>query len=343
MVSVAPRDAASFVRSGHARYPIVLLHGQDAGLVAERAEQIALQFAAHERANILRMDGDEIAVDAGRLADEAYAITMFGGRRAIRVRAGARSFLPALQSLASQPPTDTIIVIEAGELRKTNPLRTYVEKAATAAALACYAEDARDVVVFAEEMASERSVELSAGAKQAIGSALGADRRRSRSELEKLFLYCHGQTRIDVDDVENILTDASSVTTDSVIDAAFLGEIGSVDEEARRNFADGLDPAVLLGLTLRHALLLRDLLEQLDNQTVSALVSSPRSGIHFRRQRAVAGQLGRWTQSRLDRAIRAIGDAVLICRREPRLAEATTIRTLWGLGLSGNKRDDGRS
>jgi DNA polymerase III subunit delta len=140
------------------------------------------------------------------------------------------------------------------------------------------------------------------------------------------------------EDVDECLTDASLLTTDRVIDAAFLGQLDVVEVEARRNFADGLDAAGLLGIALRHALLLRDLIDQAGNEPPAKLVASSRNNIHWRRQRAVADQLNKWTESRLDKAITIIGEAVLACRREPRLADATAIRTLWSLGLAGNRR-----
>jgi DNA polymerase III subunit delta len=192
MVSIAPREAASFLKAGYASYPIILIYGPDAGLVTERCEQISLLVTGGDRTSVVRIDGDEIAASTGRLADEAYAMTMFGGRRAIWVRVGGKSIQPALQALLSEPPVDAVVVIEAGELRKTNPLRTFLEKTPGAAVLACYAEDTRDVLALADEMAAARGMALSKESRDAIGASLGADRKRSRSELEKLFLYCHG-------------------------------------------------------------------------------------------------------------------------------------------------------
>src|SRR5260370_7417744 len=72
-------------------------------------------------------------------------IPLFGGRRAIRVRAGSRSFASGVDTLAETPLKDCRIVIEAGELRPESPLRKACERAKTAVAIGCYPDDARDL------------------------------------------------------------------------------------------------------------------------------------------------------------------------------------------------------
>ena len=54
----------------------------------------------------LVLEGDAVARDPGALADEAYAISMFGGDRAIWIDAQGRDLLPALEPLFARPPTD---------------------------------------------------------------------------------------------------------------------------------------------------------------------------------------------------------------------------------------------
>src|SRR5207244_2991802 len=68
---------------------------------------------------------------------------LFGGRRAIRVKAGGRDFSSALATLVADPPRDCRIVIEAGDLRRNSPLRTLCERAKSVAAIACYLDGDR--------------------------------------------------------------------------------------------------------------------------------------------------------------------------------------------------------
>ena len=92
--------------------------------------------------SLVRLDGDELSAEPSRLVDEAMTVPLFGGRRAIRVRAGSKSFASGIDTLADSPLKDCRIVIEAGELRPESPLRKACERAKTAVAIACYADDA---------------------------------------------------------------------------------------------------------------------------------------------------------------------------------------------------------
>src|SRR4051812_9367772 len=80
---------------------IVLVYGPDGGLVRERADALIRGSVDDPKDPfaMVRLDGDELAGDPVRLADEAQTIPMFGGRRAIHVRAGAKNIAPAVEPL----------------------------------------------------------------------------------------------------------------------------------------------------------------------------------------------------------------------------------------------------
>jgi DNA polymerase III subunit delta len=336
MVAIAAKDADSFVKKDYARFFIILLYGPDEGLVSERAEHIARATTGNDLGNILRFDGDEIAADPLRLADEANAISMFGGIRAIRLKAGSKALTSALELLLTKPPQDARIIIEAGDIKPAHALRSLLEKAAQAAVLPCYGEDNRDVGKFLETMLVENGFSISADAKQLLIQSIGVDRKRSRMEIEKLFLYCHGFENIKREDVEAVITDAAALSVDTVIDATFLGQLATIEFEARRVFADGLDASVLLGFALRHALLLQSIRRDIDSGR-NATESIKASRVMWKRERVVTDQVSRWSEARLSRAIQIIGDAVLNVRRTAPLAEAIAIRSLWSLALSVSK------
>ncbi len=129
MVAVKAADVESTLKRANLSAPVLLFYGPDAGLVSERAR------AAAERAvddpsdpfQLIRIDGDVIASDPARLADEAATIGLFGARRAIWVKPTSRNMAPALEAALAVPLQDTVIVVEAGDLARSSPLRVLCE------------------------------------------------------------------------------------------------------------------------------------------------------------------------------------------------------------------------
>jgi DNA polymerase-3 subunit delta len=343
MAALKGREIEEFLARGFRETPIILFYGPDQGMVHERASMVAqklLEGSSDPFAHV-KLDGDDLAADPLRLADEANSIGMFGGRRVIQVRAGGRAITAALAPLLSSPPVDASVVIEAGDLKGSAPLRTQIEQARRAAAIPCYPEEGRDLARLIDSVLAADGLSAEGPARDMLLASLGQDRMRSRSELDKLALYARGQGRISVADVEAVVTDAAPVTSDTAIDAAFLGNTAAISQEAARAFADGEVPAVLLGAALRHALLLRQIAAEVaGGQTTGEAVR--RARLHFRRQAAVERQAPLWNVERLDRCIGLIADAVLGTRRTPRLAEALAVRALWSISLAAKRGPGGQ-
>src|SRR5262245_21230976 len=89
MVALKGPDIDRFIARPHR--PIVLVFGPDAGLVRERAEALVRVSvdAPKDPFQLARLDGDDLAGEPTRLVEEANTIPLFGGRRAVWVKAGA--------------------------------------------------------------------------------------------------------------------------------------------------------------------------------------------------------------------------------------------------------------
>src|ERR1700757_5414394 len=102
MVALRGKDIDNFLARPDPGRPIILLYGPDAGLVRERADAL-LKSAVDDPGDpfsLVKLDGDELSAEPSRLVDEAMTVPLFGGRRAIRVRARSRH----LSSRAPLPP-----------------------------------------------------------------------------------------------------------------------------------------------------------------------------------------------------------------------------------------------
>src|ERR1700748_259442 len=217
MVALRGKEIDAFLARPDAGRPIVLLYGPDAGLVRERADALIASAVddPNDPFSLVKLDGDELAAEPSRLVDEALTVPLFGGRRAIRVRAGSRSFASGVDTLADTLLKDGRIVIEAGDLRAESPLRKACERAKTAVAIACYPDGERDLAKLIDDELRASNLSIAQDARGVLMSLLGGDRQASRNELRKLTLYAHGTREVTLDDGMAVCAEGSEVRIDA--------------------------------------------------------------------------------------------------------------------------------
>src|SRR2546423_1168686 len=331
MVALKSSDIESFVARPDPSRAVVLVFGPDAGLVSERADAI-IRASVDDPADpfaLVRLDGDALASDPARLIDEATTIPLFGGRRAIRVRAGSRNIVPAIESVLGAKLQDCRVVIEAGDLKRGAALRAACERAKTAVAIPCYADAERDIGRIIDEEMRAADLSVAPDARAALVPLLGGDRRASRAELRKLALYAHGQACVEIDDVTAVVADASALALDALIDAAFAGRLADVEKEFAKTAIAGTNPTAIVGAALRQIERLHALRLTVEaGASITATIEQVQPPIHFRRKPLVEAALKAWTSERLAKAMSMLAEASLDAPRTSDLAEPLAHRAL---------------
>ena len=341
MVALKGRDIDAFLARPDAGRPIILLYGPDAGLVRERAD--ALLASAVDDPNdpfsLVRLDGDELAAEPSRLVDEAMTVPLFGGRRAIRVRAGSRSFAGGVDTLADMPLRDCRIVIEAGELRPESPLRKACERAKTAVAIACYPDTERDLAKLIDDELRVSSLRIAPDARAVLTALLGGDRQASRNELRKLALYAHGQSEVTLDDVMTVVSDASELKLDPIVDSAFAGKPDLVESEFAKAMVAGTYPGLIIMAAQRQAAWLhKSSLAVAEGTPTSTLLESGYPRVHFSRKPSVEIALRNFSPARLVAIIDQLATAAFDMRKQTALASAIAQRTLLSIAVNARRR-----
>jgi DNA polymerase-3 subunit delta len=341
MVALKANDVDAFVARPNPAQPIVLVFGPDAGLVRERAEKLINTAVddPNDPFSLVRVDGDTLAGEPSRLVEEAHTVPLFGGKRAIWVKSGSKNFASAVEMVVTSPPTDCRIVIEAGDLRRTAPLRTICEKAKCAAVLPCYVDNERDLVRLVDDEMRDARLTIAPDARAALVSLIGGDRQASRSEIRKLALYAHGKDRVELDDVLAVVADASALGLDAIVDAAFAGRPPDAETQFSKALAAGTSPGTVLSWALRYVTQLHKARAALDagGDTFTAMRSFV-PPIHFRREQQVKGALSAWSEPRLAQAMKQLAETALNVRRTPKLADALAQRALLMIAQQGRRR-----
>jgi DNA polymerase III subunit delta len=338
MVAIKAADADAFVARPDPARPVVLVFGPDAGLVSERAA--ALIKASVDDANdpfaLARLEAEALSAEPARLAEEAQTIPLFGGRRAVWVKAGGRNIAPAVDALLALPRIECRVVIEAGDLRRNAPLRALCERAKNAAALPCYADSERERARLIDEEMRAAGLKLSPDARAMLIPLLGGDRAASRSEIAKLALYACGGGEVGVDDVTAVVSDASALAIDDIVDAAFAGRPAELEVQLAKARTAGSPPGSIFFAVQRQVAQLHKWRTAIETGAGFSL-DAVQPPLHFRRKAQIETALKLWNAARLAAAMAELADAVLQSRRNPDLADTIAERALLAIAANGRR------
>lgn len=325
-----------FIVSPDPKRPVVLVYGPDSGLVSERARAVAAASATdlNDPFSVIRIDGDSLASDPTRLSDEANTVAMFGGRRLVWVRAGEKPIAAAVSGLLRVPPRDAVVLIEAGDLKKSAPLRVEAEKSPHAAVMACYADGEADIRRLIVEEARASGLAIEPAATALLASLLGGDRAASRAEIRKICLYAYGAESITVADVEAVAGETLSLGIDEIIDSAAGGHTAQLDQLLIRAMTSGVAVPQIMTAMSRHLSALHKARTAIEKgASPSSAADQFQPPLFFRRKTAVERQLTIWTADRLLRMSIRTAEATFETRIKAALAPTIASRTFMAIAM----------
>jgi DNA polymerase-3 subunit delta len=289
----------------------VLLHGDDAGLVRERAEALVLAVAGSRDdpfrvAELTR----EAAVRGGALAGEAAAQSLTGGRRVVRVRDATDGLAGAVkEALAERGGGDSLIVLEAGELTARSKLRVLLEEEPRAAVIGCYRERGAELAASIGRMLKEHGVEAEPSALDWLAGRLGEDRLLMRREVEKIALYAGAGGRVGEEDAVACVAEGAALDLDEALMAATAGRAAEADRALDAAFADGANPVQVVRAALRHVQRLHLASVSMGQGGPAAAMGALRPPVFFRHRPAFETALRLWPSAALEAAAGALLEA----------------------------------
>jgi DNA polymerase-3 subunit delta len=312
----------AFLREPKRRAAMFLLYGTDSDLASERARRLVptLVSDAADPFQVVRLSADTLAKDPGRLADEASAISMFGGARVIWIEAGGRDLSGLIGAAADALPAETYLVVEADSLRKGAPLRTLFETRPDAFALECYPAPPASLGEMIDAEARKAGVNVSAEARGRLVEALAAEPATARGEIAKLMLYAQSAGALEAADVEALAAGAGASPADALVDLALAGDFKGLERAAMHGLADSGDAALAaMRLAARVALML-ELRQGGQPERLNRLPFSVRN--------AVVAQANSFPPETLARRLPALLNLLVSTRASPGLASASAFRAL---------------
>lgn len=292
---------------------VVLLYGEDVGMMRDRAEALvrAVAGSLDDPFLVAELGRD----DAVRLADEAASLPLTGGRRVVRLR-DATDAVAAAVTAVLQGPAPALVVLEAPGLPARSKLRTVLEAAPDGVAIGCYPEEGRALEATIRTLLGDMGVGIDGEAMPWLAAQLGADRAATRQEIEKLALFVGAGGRVDLAAAMACVGDVAGLSQEDALFAATEGDVAMADRALELAIAEGTTPVGVLRAGLAHLQRLHRVRLAMDEGLPAAeAAKSLRPPVFFRRVGAFNKALGLWSSDALAAAMTGLSDAERACKR----------------------------
>lgn len=333
MTALKAHEVARFLARPDLSEGIFLAYGPDGGLVRETAQRLIRHLSGDDpsSANVTVFDGPELAADPSLLVLEARSVSLFGGKRILRVRNATKALVMPLTELRDDPG-GTAIVLEADNLPPRDALRALVEAARLGRAMPCYPDTDETLVNLMREAFNQTGIRTDSDVIPTLRDILGNDREVTRREIEKLTLFAAQSKTLTREDVLLLCADNGALAIDAILDSTGSGHAERLELALNRAVAAAIAPQQLLAMLTNHFANLRRWRTDVDaGRTPRAVLDNLKPKPHFSRSAALEQQLRLWTEPNLATASERLLQATADSRRRPLLAETILRRTALAL------------
>ncbi len=334
-MKIAANRIDGFIRKPEPGCRAALIYGPDDGLVRERTDTLieAVAGSSDDPFRISHIDARTLDAEPSRLADETASLSLGGGRRVVHVDHATDRLAAALkETLASFEDRDgmAFVVVEAGELGPRSPLRRLFEEKSTAVAvLPCYLDDGPGLTRIIIETLEKQGVTATAAALDYLTGHLGADRKLTRAETEKLAIYVGQGGEADLDDAMACVGDSAARGLDDLVFAAASGRQRDLDRILQRLFFEGANAITVLRAANRHFQRLHYVSGMITGgASPDNAMGALRPRVFFKFAPAFRSQLGSWPARRIASALEILLDAERACKTTGAPAAAICSRAL---------------
>lgn len=312
-MKVPPARVQAFLRDP-GRCRVVLLHGDDLGMIRERAETLvrAVAGSLDDPFHVTELARE----DMRHLPHEAAGLSLMGGRRVVRVREATDAAAdPVALVLKGNGPA--LVVLEAATLQGRSKLRQLLDAAAEGVTIGCYPEEGRALEETIRATLKAADVDIDPDALSWLSQQLGADRVSTRAELEKLALYVGPRNRVDLDAAMTCVGDLAGLSLDDALFAATTGDVATTDRALELAVAEGAAPVQVLRATLGHLQKLHRARLVMDEKRLSAAeaIKTLRPPVFYQKVSAFTRSLHLWSAATLTAAMAAVTEAERGCKR----------------------------
>jgi DNA polymerase-3 subunit delta len=287
--------------------------------------------------------GSAVKNDPASLADEAGAMALFGGARALWIEPAGEEIVEGVSALLDAAASESAVVAIAGALRKTSSLLKLAESHPAALAHCSYVPEGRDMDRVIADLAREVGLRLSPDVSQRVAAAANSNQAIAASELEKFALYLGAAPSsprdLDHDTLDLLSADAAEGNFLRLGDLALAGQMNALVEELGRLPGGGNEAIPVIRGLQRRLMMLAPLRARVERgESVDGVLTSMGKALFWKDKDVVRRMLSAWSCERISTASARVAalERQLMLSKAPE--EASLAETLIMLARVGQRR-----
>jgi DNA polymerase-3 subunit delta len=287
--------------------------------------------------------GSAVKNDPASLADEAGALALFGGARALWIEPAGEEIVEGVSALLDAAASESAVIAISGALRKTSGLLKLAESHPAALAHCSYVPEGRDMDRVIADLAREVGLRLSPDVSQRLAAAANSNQAIAASELEKFALYLGAAPSsprdLDHDTLDLLSADAAEGNFLRLGDLALAGQMNALVEELGRLPGGGNEAIPVIRGLQRRLMMLAPLRARVERgESVDGVLTSMGKALFWKDKDVVRRMLSAWSCERISTASARVAalERQLMLSKAPE--EASMAETLITLARVGQRR-----
>jgi len=250
--------------------------------------------------------------DPALLADEAGAMSLFGGVHVIWIEPAGDDIAAGVEALLESPSSESPVVAIAGPLRKTSGLLKLAEASPHALAFAAYVPEGQDAQRMVIDVGRRFGLKIGAPTASRLADQCGNDQAIDAQELQKLALYIdaspNAPKELDHEAIDAVGADTAEGDFARLADLALGGDLTELAEELSRMPGGGSEAIPVVRSLQRRLLMLAPARARMERgESADAVMTSLGKSLFWKDKPVITKMLSQWDSDRLARISQRAG------------------------------------
>ena len=285
-----------------------LLHGPDEA----QSRALGARLIEALRASRFIISAGDVKSDPAVLADEAGAMSLFGGKRVIWIEPAGDEITPGVQALLEANAAESPAVAIGGSLRRTSALLKLAEASPAAIAFASYVPEGRDAERMVANVGRTLGLKVSPPVAERLAEACAGDQAIAARELEKLALYIGASPQSPKELSDEALDAVGAALPEGnfarLADLALAGDMKALADELGSLSRAGTEAIPVIRALQRRLLMLAPARARVDRgESAEAVMTSLGKSLFWKDKPLITRLLDRWDSAGLVTAAERAG------------------------------------